>query len=252
MRGDTVVTPAPGRRRPCGHVYAPGGTGPFTSDRASRSEWQVARLNSVIGALESGQHAFAAFAAPEPAAALDFADVRLRRPGVRGRAQACGTPTTLRDSLQYLLNRRRIFEAGTLAPAPTPLVRVPVNGAEHGAVAREAGARPRTRTESCGRTSAAVEEARNAVAACRYPAAARRGPVRAGRAAGRRADGPRPRYWGLSNAGVLRQGRRVAARPGRRDPRRDPDRGPARDREPAGASSTRCPASVSSSSARAI
>jgi 4-hydroxy-2-oxoheptanedioate aldolase len=32
--------------------------------------------------------------------------------------------------LQYLLNRKQIFAAGSLAPAVTPIVRVPANGVE--------------------------------------------------------------------------------------------------------------------------
>lgn len=31
---------------------------------------------------------------------------------------------------ELLLNRRQIFDAGSLAPAVTPLVRIPTNGAE--------------------------------------------------------------------------------------------------------------------------
>ncbi|RZK94295.1 MAG: aldolase, partial [Rhodococcus sp. (in: high G+C Gram-positive bacteria)] len=156
----------------------------------------MARLNSVIGALESGQHAFAAFASPEPAAALDFATTDYD--GLVFEAEhKPWDATTLRDSLQYLLNRRRIFEAGTLAPAPTPLVRVPVNGAEqgqwHAKQALDLGAYGIVWPHI-----SRVEEARNAVAACRYPrlpGADRFDPP------GVRGDAPTAaaRYWGLSN-----------------------------------------------------
>ncbi|WP_067670425.1 HpcH/HpaI aldolase family protein [Nocardia miyunensis] len=156
----------------------------------------MTRLNSVIGALESGGHAFAAFAPPEPAAALDFATSDYDGLVFESEHKPWDA-TTLRDTLQYLLNRRRIFEAETLAPSPTPLVRVPVNGAEfgqwHAKQALDLGAYgivwPHIST---------VEQARNAVAACRYPRlpeAERFDPP------GLRGDAPAAaaRYWGISN-----------------------------------------------------
>jgi len=36
----------------------------------------------------------------------------------------------LRDGLQYLLNRGQIARSGSIAPAVTPLVRIPPNGSE--------------------------------------------------------------------------------------------------------------------------
>ncbi|MBY8855050.1 aldolase [Nocardia sp. CA2R105] len=156
----------------------------------------MTRLNSVIGALESGGHAFAAFAPPEPAAALDLATSDYDGLVFESEHKPWDA-TTLRDTLQYLLNRRRIFEAETLAPSPTPLVRVPVNGAEfgqwHAKQALDLGAYgivwPHIST---------VDEARNAVAACRYPRlpeAERFDPP------GLRGDAPAAaaRYWGISN-----------------------------------------------------
>jgi 4-hydroxy-2-oxoheptanedioate aldolase len=156
----------------------------------------VARLNSVIAALESGQHAFAAFASPEPAAALEFATTDYD--GLVFEAEhKPWDATTLRDSLQYLLNRRRIFEAGTLAPSPTPLVRVPVNGAEHG----QWHAKQALDLGAYGIVwphISRVEEARNAVAACRYP---RLPGEERFEPAGLRGDAPAAaaRYWGVSN-----------------------------------------------------
>ncbi|MBB4683990.1 HpcH/HpaI aldolase family protein [Amycolatopsis jiangsuensis] len=155
----------------------------------------MARLNSVIGALEAGQHAFAAFVPPEPAAARDFATVDYD--GLVFEAEhKPWDAANLRDSLQYLLDRRRILESGTLAASPTPLVRVPVNGAElgqwHAKQALDLGAYGIVWPHI-----SRVEEARNAVAACRYPRlpdAARYEP------AGIRGDAPAAaaRYWGLS------------------------------------------------------
>ncbi|GAA3525521.1 4-hydroxy-2-oxoheptanedioate aldolase [Amycolatopsis ultiminotia] len=149
----------------------------------------------MIGALESGQPAFAAFAAPEPAVALDFAAAAYD--GLVFEAEhKPWDAATLRDCLQYLLDRRRIFEAGTLAPSPTPLVRVPVNGAEHG----QWHAKQALDLGAYGIVwphISRVEEARNAVAACRYP---RLPGVDRFEPAGLRGDAPAAaaRYWGLS------------------------------------------------------
>lgn len=156
----------------------------------------MTRLNSVIGALESGGHAFAAFSPPEPTAALDFATSDYDGLVFESEHKPWDA-TTLRDTLQYLLNRRQIFEAGTLAPSPTPLVRVPVNGAEfgqwHAKQALDLGAYGIVWPHI-----SRVEEARNAVAACRYPRlpeAERFDPP------GLRGDAPAAaaRYWGISN-----------------------------------------------------
>ncbi|MEV7045333.1 aldolase/citrate lyase family protein [Amycolatopsis sp. NPDC051061] len=149
----------------------------------------------MIAALETGQHAFAAFAAPEPAAALDFAATDYD--GLVFEAEhKPWDAANLRDSLQYLLDRRRIFEAGTLAPSPTPFVRVPVNGAEHG----QWHAKQALDLGAYGIVwphISRVEEARNAVAACRYP---RLPDVARYEPAGLRGDAPAAaaRYWGLS------------------------------------------------------
>ena len=102
----------------------------------------------------------------------------------------------LRDCLQYMLNRAQIVKAGSLAPAVTPMVRVPVNGVEkgqwHAKQALDIGCYgivwPHIST---------VEEAYNAVAACRYP---RLKTAKNYEPAGIRGDGPTGavRYWGLT------------------------------------------------------
>ena len=101
----------------------------------------------------------------------------------------------LRDCLQYMLNRAQIAKAG-LVPPVTPMVRIPVNGVEmaqwHAKQALDMGCYgivfPHIST---------VEEAANAVGACRYPklkSAALSDPP------GIRGDGPTSavRYWGIS------------------------------------------------------
>jgi 4-hydroxy-2-oxoheptanedioate aldolase len=103
---------------------------------------------------------------------------------------------TLRDCLQYLLNRAQIAKAGSVAPAVTPTVRIPPNGNEKNQFfakqALDLGYYgiiwPHVST---------VEEAYNAVAACRYPRLKGK-PLY--EPAGIRGDGPTQaaRYWGVT------------------------------------------------------
>jgi hypothetical protein len=75
---------------------------------------------------------------------------------------------TLRDCMQYMLDRAQIVKSGSLAPAVAPFVRIPPNGGEMNQfIAKQVldiGVYgivwPHVST---------VEEARNAVQACRYP-----------------------------------------------------------------------------------
>ena len=74
----------------------------------------------------------------------------------------------LRDCMQYMLNRAQIATSGSIAPAVTPMVRIPPNGGEQSQwIAKQVldiGVYgivwPHVST---------VEDARNAVAARRYP-----------------------------------------------------------------------------------
>ena len=109
----------------------------------------------------------------------------------------------LRDCLQYMLNRGQIAKSGSVAPAVTPMVRIPAERRREGAVARQAGARPRLLTASSGRTSRTVEEAYNAVAACRYPRLKDKPLLRAAGHPRRRAD-RRGALLGPDPAGILR------------------------------------------------
>jgi 4-hydroxy-2-oxoheptanedioate aldolase len=156
---------------------------------------EIPRLNSAIKVLEQGKPAFVTFSAPEIGAAQAIAaapydgvvfemehnpyDIRL-----------------LRDCMQYMLDRRQIVQSATLAPAVAPMVRIPPNGGEMSQwVAKQVldiGVYgiiwPHVST---------VEEARNAVAACRYP---RPPSAPYFEPAGQRGDAPRTaaRYWGLT------------------------------------------------------
>lgn len=156
---------------------------------------ELPRLNGVIRALESGQHALTCFSPAEIDSAIalstskfDGCVFEMEHNPWDGRA--------LRDCLQYMLNRAQIAKSGSIAPAVTPFVRVPVNGVEmgqwHAKQALDLGCYgivfPHIST---------VEEAYNAVAACRYPRL-KTAPLY--EPAGIRGDGPTAacRYWGLT------------------------------------------------------
>ena len=155
------------------------------------------RLNGIIDALETGTHVFGTISAPDISAAVTLStsdydavilDAEHRPWDVNG----------IRDSLQYLINRRRVFESDNLRPSVTPLVRIPSNGGEfsqwHAKQALDMGAYgivwPHINT---------VTEARNAVAACRYPRGSNAG---LHEPKGLRGDGPyaAAHYWGINVA----------------------------------------------------
>jgi 4-hydroxy-2-oxoheptanedioate aldolase len=157
----------------------------------------IPRLNGVIAALERDQPAFLTFARADADGAEAFVDS-----GYDGVVfEMEHSPYDIRgfrDALQALLDRRDILRRATLAPAPTPFVRIPPNGSEMNSwIAKQVldvGAYgiiwPHVST---------VEEARNAVAACRYPRPAGSSTAEP---AGIRGDNPvrAARYWGLSVA----------------------------------------------------
>jgi 4-hydroxy-2-oxoheptanedioate aldolase len=153
------------------------------------------RLNGAIKALENGKPAFVTFAPPEISAAqaigaqpYDGAVFEMEHNPYEIRV--------LRDCMQYMLDRAQIVKSGSLAPAVTPMVRIPPNGGELSQwIAKQVldigvygVVWPHVST---------VEEARNAVAACRYPRP-RSAPYF--EPAGQRGDAPRhaARYWGIS------------------------------------------------------
>jgi 4-hydroxy-2-oxoheptanedioate aldolase len=156
---------------------------------------QIPRLNGVVRALEQGKPAFVTFSPAEigAAQAINTApydgivfEMEHRPYDIRA----------LRDCLQFMLDRRQIVRGGSLAPTVTPFVRIPPNGSESSQwIAKQVLDQgvygivwPHVST---------VEEARNAVSACRYPrprSAAYFEP------AGQRGDAPAAaaRYWGLT------------------------------------------------------
>ncbi|MFE6961725.1 HpcH/HpaI aldolase/citrate lyase family protein [Streptomyces sp. NPDC057696] len=156
----------------------------------------TSRHNKVIERLAAGEHVFATFSAADPTSAIELSNTDYDGVVFEMEHKPWDI-NALRDSFQYLLSRRQVFEADSLAPAVTPIVRIPVNGAEkaqwHAKQALDLGAFgiiwPHIST---------VEEARNAVAACRYP---RLPDAERYEPAGLRGDGPHAatRFWGISN-----------------------------------------------------
>lgn len=156
---------------------------------------QTPRLNNVIRVLEEGRIPVTTFSSPsvESAIALSTASYD----GVVFEAEHNPYDiNVLRDCLQYMLNRRQIVEGGTLAPAVTPIIRIPANGSEMNQwLAKQVldiGAYgvvwPRVSD---------VDQAYNAVGACRYP---RPKSAAAYEPEGQRGDSPvhAARYWGLT------------------------------------------------------
>jgi 4-hydroxy-2-oxoheptanedioate aldolase len=156
----------------------------------------VPRLNGVIAALEAGKPTFTAFSAPDVPTAIAYSTSTGYDGIVFEMEHNPWDSLTLRDCLQYMLNRGQIAKSGSLAPAVTPMVRVPPNGNELGQwqakQALDLGVYGVVWPHISG-----VEEAYNAVAACRYPRM-KNAPLY--EPAGIRGDGPTAavRYWGLS------------------------------------------------------
>ena len=156
---------------------------------------EIPRLNGVIRALEQGKTAFAGFAAVDVETAVAMAGSNMDGVVFEMEHAPMSAPA-LRDALQFMLDRRQIVDSGTLAPKVTPMVRIPPNGNEMNQwIAKQVLdigifgiVFPHVST---------VEEARNAVGACRYPRLPD-SPIYA--PPGIRGDAPAraARYWGLS------------------------------------------------------
>lgn len=156
----------------------------------------MTRLNKVIGALEKGERSFATFAPASMESALWVSSA-----GYDGviyeMEHRPWDPTLLRDTMQYMLDRKQIVADASLTPQVAPIVRIPANGGEMNQwLAKQAldmgvfgVVWPHVST---------AEQAYNAVSACRYPrlkSAPRYEP------AGVRGDSPTTaaRFWGMSN-----------------------------------------------------
>ena len=156
---------------------------------------ETPRLNGVIRALEAGQVAITSFANADIDSALAMSATKYD--GIVFEMEHNPWDARgLRDCLQYMLNRRQIATSASLSPPVTPMVRIPPNGNEKNQwLAKQAldigvygVVWPHIST---------VDEAYNAVAACRYPRL-KSAPLFA--PAGLRGDAPTAaaRYWGLT------------------------------------------------------
>ncbi len=153
------------------------------------------RLNKVIKALEEGQHAFSTFSPCEVDSAIALQTAKYDSVVFEGEHNGWDIKS-LRDSLQYMLNRGQIAKSGSIVPNVTAMARIPANGVEMNQfLAKQAldlGCYgivwPHIST---------VAEAYNAVAACRYPRLKSKALYEP---AGIRGDGPTQavRYWGVS------------------------------------------------------
>ncbi len=153
------------------------------------------RLNGIIRALESGKPSFTLFAPCEVETAVELQGSKYDGIVFEGEHRGWDIKA-LRDSMQFLLNRGLIAKSGSVAPSVTPTARIPANGVEMNQFlakqALDVGCYgvvfPHIST---------VEEAYNAVAACRYPRLKDK-PLY--EPAGIRGDGPMQatRYWGVT------------------------------------------------------
>src|SRR5258705_2386473 len=91
---------------------------------------ELPRLNNVIRAWEEGKPAFTSFAQAEVETAVAMGTSKFDGV-VYEMEHNFWDARALRDAMQYMLNRRQIAQSGTLAPAVTPMVRIPPNGGEH-------------------------------------------------------------------------------------------------------------------------
>ena len=156
---------------------------------------EIPRLNGIIRTWEQGKPALASWVHAEKQNAIEFSAAPYDALVFEMEHNPWDVQA-LQDSMQYLLNRKQIHEAGSLAPALTPIVRVPPNGSERNQwFAKQALDRGVYGVIWPHISDAA--QAYSAVAACRYP---RQKTAPFHEPAGARGDGPHGavRYWGLS------------------------------------------------------
>ena len=155
----------------------------------------IPRLNGIIRAWEQGRPVVGSFMHPDRVSAIEFSTSSYDCVMIEMEHNPWDA-NVLADTLQYLLDRRQIVSSGSLAPAVTPIVRIPPNGIEKNQwLAKQA--LDRGVYGVVWPHISSVEQAYNAVAACRYPR-----PKKAPNfePEGVRGDGPHAaiRYWGLS------------------------------------------------------
>src|SRR3954466_7363036 len=90
---------------------------------------EIPRLNGIIKQLEQGKNTFVSFALADVGYTISAATEPYDGIVFEMEHNAYDIQS-LRHCLPYLLNRAQIVESGTLAPAVTPMVRIPPNGSE--------------------------------------------------------------------------------------------------------------------------
>ena len=90
---------------------------------------EIPRLNGAIRALAAGQPAFVTFSPAEIGAAQAIGGAPYDAV-VFEMEHSPYDIRTLRDCMQYMLDRAQIVRSGSLAPAVAPMVRIPPNGGE--------------------------------------------------------------------------------------------------------------------------
>lgn len=154
----------------------------------------IGRLNGIIRAWESGRPAFATFAQADRQTAIALSEAPYD--GVIYEMEHNPWDVSaLQDSMQYMLSRKQIVAGGSLAPAVTPIVRIPPNGSEMNQFFAKQALDRGVYGIVCPHISNA-EQAYNAVASCRYPRP-KTAPIF--EPEGARGDAPvaASRYWGL-------------------------------------------------------
>jgi 4-hydroxy-2-oxoheptanedioate aldolase len=155
------------------------------------------RLNTLIERLQQKTQVFGTFiptgsiehAMATGDSAFDFCIMEMEHAGFHFAG--------LRDSLQYLINRRKLVEAESLAPMPTPLVRIPANARERNEWMVKQALDYGVFGLVCPHLNT-VEEAVHMIRAARYPQGAE-APDR--EPEGLRGTAPRNamRYWGATS-----------------------------------------------------
>jgi 4-hydroxy-2-oxoheptanedioate aldolase len=156
---------------------------------------ELPRLNGAIRALEQGKPTFVTFSPPE----VGMAQAINAAPYDAVVFEMEHNPydiQLLRDCMQYMLDRKQIAKSGSIVPAVTPMVRIPPNGGEMNQFLAKQVLDIGVYGVIWPHVST-VEEARNAVAACRYP---RPPSAPYFEPAGLRGDAPKNAapYWGLT------------------------------------------------------
>src|ERR1700688_2407739 len=97
--------------------------------RGDQGMADLPRLNGVIRALETGQHALTCFSPPDVEAAIALATAKYDAVVYEMEHNAYDI-RAFRDCLQYMLNRGQIARSGSVAPAVAPFARIPPHGGE--------------------------------------------------------------------------------------------------------------------------